>query len=118
MACCLLHLMVLFYQQRTGNGTTLMAVCVEFKNYANSDLLSRVYHTRQGKNTPICQSLPFFLRTQRLPQNAPYNKRQDTAVMVIPCLCFLRMALTYIVPVLHRPTEALQTVLRQAVLSW
>ena len=36
MACCLLHLMVLFYQQRTGNGTTLMAVCVEFKNCANS----------------------------------------------------------------------------------
>ena len=64
-----------------------------------SDLLSRVYHTRQGKNTPICQSLPFFLRTQRLPRNAPYNKRQNTAVMVIPCLCFLRMALTYIVPV-------------------
>ena len=66
---------------------------------SNSDLLSRVYHTRQGKNTPICQSLPFFLRTQRSTQNAPYNKRQDTAVMVIPCLCFLRMALTYIVPV-------------------
>ena len=62
-------------------------------------MLSRVYHTRQGKNTPICQSLPFFLRTQRLPRNAPYNKRQNTAVIVIPCLCFLRMALTYIVPV-------------------
>ena len=30
--------MVLFYQQRTGNGTTLMAVYVEFKNCANSDL--------------------------------------------------------------------------------
>lgn len=28
--------MVLFYQQRTGNGTTLMAVCVEFKNCATS----------------------------------------------------------------------------------
>ena len=35
MACCLLHLMVLWYQQRTSNGTTLMAVCVEFKNCAN-----------------------------------------------------------------------------------
>ena len=44
MACCLLHLMVLFYQQRTGNGTTLMAVCVEFKNCANSELSFSVYH--------------------------------------------------------------------------
>ena len=38
MACCLLHLMVLWYQQRTSNGTTLTAVCVEFKNCASSDL--------------------------------------------------------------------------------
>ena len=38
--------------------------------------------------------------------------------MMIPCLCFLRMALTYIVPVLSRPTEAVQMVLRQAELSW
>ena len=27
------------------------------------------------------------------------RKRQDTIATVIPCLCFLRMALTYIVPV-------------------
>ena len=38
MACCLLYLMVLWYQQRTSNGTTLTAVCVEFKNCASSDL--------------------------------------------------------------------------------
>ena len=38
MACCLLYLMVLWYQQRTINGTTLTAVCVEFKNCASSDL--------------------------------------------------------------------------------
>ena len=42
---------------------------------------------------------------------------KDTIAMMIPCLCFLRMALTYIVPVLYRPTEAVQTVLRQAELS-
>ena len=30
--------MVLWYQQRTSNGTTLTAVCVEFKNCASSDL--------------------------------------------------------------------------------
>ena len=38
----------------------------------NYDLfeLSKVYHTHQGKNTPICQSLHFFLRTQRLPHAA------------------------------------------------
>ena len=29
----------------------------------------------------------------------PQNKRQDTIATMIPCLCFLRMALTYIVPV-------------------
>ena len=29
----------------------------------------------------------------------PQSKRQDTIAMMIPCLCFLRMALTYIVPV-------------------
>ena len=46
------------------------------------------------------------------------RKRQDTIATMIPCLCFLRMALTYIVPVLYRPTEAVQTVLRQAELSW
>ena len=46
-----------------------------YKVKTNSDLSSSVYHTRQGKNTPICQSLPFFLRTQRLPQNAPYSTK-------------------------------------------
>jgi len=51
--------MVLFYQQRTGNGTTLMAVCVEFKNCANPELSLSVYHAfsphknmAKNKNVP------------------------------------------------------------------
>ena len=87
-----------FLHLKSANIKTVSSIF----SFINSDLLSRVYHTRQEKNTPICQSLPFFLHTQRLPRNAPYNKRQNTAVMVIPCLCFLRMALTYIVPVRYR----------------
>ena len=66
---------------------------------ANSNLLSRVYHTANRKTTPICQNFPFFLRTcvravygrtQRLVRKAQYrgmqNKRQGTTAMAIPCL--------------------------------
>ncbi|WP_296070900.1 hypothetical protein, partial [uncultured Gemmiger sp.] len=62
-ACCLLHLMVLFYQQRTGNGTTLMAVYVEFKNCANFDLLNQVkYIILSRKSTPRAPVIPRPLR--------------------------------------------------------
>ena len=57
-------------------------------------------------------------QTERPPLYQVNSKRQDTIATMIPCLCFLRMALTYIVPVLSRPTEAVQMVLRQVELSW
>ena len=62
-------------------------------------LLRQVYHTTSRKNTPIRKNFPFFLRTcvpamyartQRLTRNAQYrgmqSKRQDTTIIVIPCL--------------------------------
>jgi hypothetical protein len=63
--------MVLFYQQRTGNGTTLMAVCVEFKNCANTELSVSVYHAfspqksmAKNKNVPGGLVRMFFQRFQ------------------------------------------------------
>ena len=69
------------WKYRLNNNKTKSMICKIGNNFliyfssSNSDLLSRVYHTLQWKNTPICQSLPFFLRTQRLPQNAPYRTK-------------------------------------------
>ena len=74
----LLFFIILFAKTNSSAPTTIIKTDINgYMSFllSNSNLLSQVYHTRQGKNTPICQSLPFFLRTQRLPQNAPYSTK-------------------------------------------
>lgn len=74
----LLFFIILFAKTNSSAPTTIIKTDINgYMSFllSNSDLLSQVYHTRQGKDTPICQSLPFFLRTQRLPQNAPYSTK-------------------------------------------
>ena len=74
----LLFFIILFAKTNSSAPTTIIKTDINgYMSFllSNSDLLSRVYHTRQGKNTPICQSLPFFLHTQRFPPNAPYSTK-------------------------------------------